>query len=70
MRPGRLWNGNRGEGQDRSTSCARSSLPSAWHANLGNGAIADAVIDRVVYKSYTIHIAGEESMRKRMRGME
>ena len=38
-------------------------------AKLGNGAIADAVIDRVVYKSYTIHIEGDESMRKRMGGI-
>lgn len=43
--------------------------PSAWHASLGNGAITDAVIDRVVYKSYTVHIDGAEPMRKRMMGI-
>ena len=43
--------------------------PAAWRAKLGNGAIADAVIDRVVYKSHVIRIEGEESMRKRMGGI-
>ena len=39
--------------------------PSGWHERIGEGALADAVIDRVVYSSYMIHIEGE-SMRKRM----
>ena len=59
------------EARDRTGSlilCSRFA-PSAWHAKLGNGAIADAVIDRVVYKSHVIHIEGEESMRKRMGGI-
>lgn len=48
----------------------RSQLPpSAWHAKLGGAAIADAAIDRIVYKSYTMHIEGDESMRKRMGGI-
>ena len=59
------------EARDRTGSLILCSqfAPSAWHAKLGNGAIADAVIDRVVYKSYTIHIEGDESMRKRMGGL-
>lgn len=48
------------EARDRTGSLILCSqfAPSARHAKLGNGAIADAVIDRVVYKSYTIHIEG------------
>ena len=40
--------------------------PSGWHERIGEGALADAVIDRVVYNSRMIHIEGRESMRKRM----
>lgn len=59
------------EARDRTGSpilCSQFA-PSAWHLKLGNGAIADAVIDRIVYKSYTMHIEGDESMRKRMGGI-
>ena len=39
--------------------------PSVWHVKLGQGAIADAVCDRIIYRADTIHIEGRESMRKR-----
>lgn len=59
------------EARDRTGSLILCSqyAPSAWHAKLGDGAIADAVIDRVVYKSYNIHIEGKESMRRRLAEM-
>lgn len=55
------------EGRQRTGSlllCSQFS-PAGWHAKLGEGAIADAVIDRLVYRSDMTHIEGEVSMRKR-----
>jgi DNA replication protein DnaC len=40
--------------------------PSGWHGRISEGALADAVIDRLVYNSRMIHLKGKESMRKRM----
>ena len=50
---------------ERSTLLCSQYAPGGWHAKLGEGAIADAVIDRLIYNSHTIHIEGKESMRKR-----
>ena len=44
---------------------ASQFLPAGWHENLGGGAVADAILDRVIANSYTIHIKGEKSMRAR-----
>ena len=49
----------------RSTMLCSQYSPQGWHAKLGEGAIADAVIDRLIHNSHVIHIEGKESMRKR-----
>lgn len=36
-----------------------------WHSKLGGGALADAIMDRIVLKSLTIKIFGDKSMRRR-----
>ena len=36
-----------------------------WHSKLGGGALADAIMDRIISKSQTIKIFGDESMRSR-----
>ena len=38
--------------------------PGAWRAKIGEGAIAEAVLDRIVHNSYTIFIDGKISMRE------
>ena len=43
--------------------------PSGWRAKLGDNAMADAVVDRLVFNSHVMHIEGTESMRKRMSGI-
>lgn len=57
------------EGRSRTGSLILCSqfASGAWHAKLGgNSAIADAVVDRLIYNAVNIHIEGKESMRKRI----
>ena len=48
-----------------STIFASQFLPQGWHQNLGNGAIADTIPDRIVSSAYTIHIKDDKSMKTR-----
>jgi DNA replication protein DnaC len=36
-----------------------------WHDKIGETTLADAIVDRIAHDSYTITIAGADSMRKR-----
>ncbi|RLD91250.1 MAG: hypothetical protein DRJ09_01810 [Bacteroidetes bacterium] len=38
-------------------------LVSGWHGLIGEGTIADAILDRIVYSSHRIQLKGE-SLRK------
>jgi DNA replication protein DnaC len=38
--------------------------PAGWQAKIGEGPLAEAVLDRIVHGSHTIFIDGEQSMRK------
>jgi len=38
--------------------------PAGWQKMIGEGPLAESVLDRIIHDSYTILIEGEESMRK------
>ena len=49
---------------DRASTIVTSQIPvSNWHDTIGEGTIADAILDRLVYSSHRIELTGE-SLRK------
>ena len=38
--------------------------PAGWQVKIGEGPLAEAILDRIIHDSYTMLIEGEESMRK------
>jgi len=47
-----------------STVLASQFETSHWHERLGSGAIADAIMDRIIHDSYIVNIKGDKSMRE------
>jgi DNA replication protein DnaC len=51
--------------EESSTIFISQFSAAGWHQKIGEGTIADAVLDRIVHNSYEILIEGDESMRHR-----
>ena len=43
----------------KSTIFGSQVSPEGWHARLGSGTIADAILDRIIYSSYEILLQGK-----------
>ncbi len=51
---------------DQSSMIITSQIPVAnWHQLIGEGTIADAILDRLVHSSHRINLTGESLRRKR-----
>jgi DNA replication protein DnaC len=51
--------------QVASTIFTSQFATAGWHQKIGEGTIADAVLDRIIHNSHEIFIDGKDSMRKR-----
>ena len=52
-------------GQASTIFCSQFAI-TGWHEQLGGGAIADAILDRIVPGSNIMEIQGDVSMRQRL----
>ena len=55
--------------QSSTIFCSQYSFQ-GWHEQIGGGAIADAILDRVIPGAYKMEIQGDVSMRQRLADME
>ena len=55
--------------QSSTIFCSQYSVH-GWHEQIGGGAIADAILDRIIPGAYTMEIKGDVSMRQRLADME
>jgi DNA replication protein DnaC len=51
---------------ESSTIFIAQAAPQGWHQMIGEGRIADAILDRIVHNSHEIMVEGEISMRERL----
>jgi DNA replication protein DnaC len=51
--------------ENASTIFLSQSAPAGWYKRLGEGTVADAILDRIIHNSYEIIIEGKDSMRER-----
>ena len=56
-------------GQSATIFCSQFDIP-GWHSQLGGGAVADAIMDRIIPGSYKMKLEGDVSIRQRMAEME
>lgn len=50
--------------ENYSTILSSQFSSSSWYERLGSGAIADAIMDRIIHNSYIVDIKGSKSMRE------
>ena len=55
--------------QSSTIFCSQYSFQ-GWHEQIGGGAIADAILDRIIPGAYKMEIQGDVSMRQRLADTE
>ena len=53
---------------DKSSIVITSQIPvNKWHQLIGEGTIADAILDRIVYSSHRLNLEGESVRKNKMK---